>query len=195
MFTKIFSAVICILFVLMPVSNLFSQDMDKESEQNKVWMEYMTPGWAHEMMKKHEGNWKTVNTFWMDPSADSTVVVGNSKIEMILGGRYMKATHKGVMMGMPFEGIELDGYDNAKKEFTSVWIDNMGTGIAVSHGKYDKSTKTITYTGSMYDPMAQKDVDVRQTVDLSDDNQIITEMFVTQADKEVKVMHIEMTRE
>ena len=27
-----------------------------------------------------------------------------------------------VMMGMPFEGMGLDGYDNASKEYISIWI-------------------------------------------------------------------------
>ncbi len=32
-------------------------------------------------------------------------------------------------MGMPFEGMGIDGYDNLAKQYVSTWVDNMGTGI------------------------------------------------------------------
>ncbi len=194
MYKKSFSVVICLFFVFTSASFLFSQETDKESEQNKAWMEYMTPGWAHEMFKKHEGNWKTISTFWSETSEEPMTIEGTAKIEMILGGRYMKITHTGTMMGMPFEGLELDGYDNDKQEFTSIWIDNLGTGTTVTHGTYDKDSKTITYTGTMYEPMSKQDLNIRQTVTLTDDNHIDVEMYVTQGDKESKVMKVVMTK-
>jgi Protein of unknown function (DUF1579) len=46
---------------------------------------------------------------------------------MILGGRYQQSTTKGSFNNMPFEGISLLGYDNAKKVFMNSWVDNMGT--------------------------------------------------------------------
>ena len=46
-----------------------------------------------------------------------------------LGGRYVIGKFAGTMMGQPFEGMSTMGYDNAKKMFTSTWVDNMGTGI------------------------------------------------------------------
>ena len=109
------------------------------------------------MMAQHAGEWKAVTTFWMDPSAPPQKMEGTTKNEMIMGGRYLKSTHSGIMMGMPFEGMSLEGYDNAKKEFTIFWIDNLGTGISISTGKYDKETGTITYIGNVYDPMQGKE--------------------------------------
>ena len=44
-------------------------------------------------------------------------------------------------MGMPMEGWSIEGYDNGKKEFVNIWIDNMGSGMASSSGKYDEVTK------------------------------------------------------
>lgn len=34
---------------------------------------------------------------------------------MIFGGRYQLSNYKGNFMGMPFEGMSIMGYDNAKK--------------------------------------------------------------------------------
>jgi len=57
-----------------------------------------------------------------------------------------------MMMGMPFEGIGINGYDNLKKKFVSTWIDNMGTMIVMSTGTFDPATKTFTYMGEMDNP-------------------------------------------
>jgi len=116
--------------------NIFSQDEDMAAQQ-QAWMEYMTPGPMHEMMAKSVGDWKATIKFWMDPAGEPTVVEGTSKVEMILGGRYLKETSNSMVMGMPMEGLNLMGYDNATKEFTSVWIDNMGTGTMVANGTYE----------------------------------------------------------
>jgi hypothetical protein len=175
--------------MILPV---YGQDMDPEMQ--KAWEEYMTPGWAHEMMASHTGEWKTVSTMWMDPAAPPITMDGIAKSEMILGGRYLKSTHSGVMMGMPFEGMSLEGYDNAKKEFTSIWIDNLGTGTSVSKGTYDKKTNTITYIGNVYDPMSGKDVKIKEIVKITDKDHYMIEMFNEVDGKEFKSMEITFER-
>jgi len=185
----VFFLILC-LAMLAPVS---AQDQDMVAQQ-KAWNEYMTPGWAHEMMAAHEGEWKVVTTFWMDPSAPPQTMEGTAKSEMILGGRYLKSTHSGTMMGMPFNGLSLEGYDNAKKEFTSIWIDNMGTGTSISTGSYDKATNTITYIGNVYDPMQGKDVKIRETVKIIDKDHYTIEMYNELDGKEFKSMEIAFER-
>lgn len=157
-------------------------------------MDYMTPGSMHEMMAKAVGEWKSKNTFWMDPASEPMVSEGTATFEMILGGRYLKSTHKGEAMGMPMEGINIQCYDNATKEFTATWIDNMGTGISVSKGTYDEATKTINFTGTMVDPMSGKVLDYRQTIQLLDDNHQVVEIFMNSNGKEYKNMMVELTR-
>lgn len=171
----------------------FAQDQNQDEAQ-KAWTEYMTPGWAHEMLASHTGEWKAVTTMWMDPTQPPQTMEGTSKYEMIMGGRYLKSTHSGMMMGMPFEGMSLEGYDNAKKEFTSVWIDNFGTGTSISTGKYDKETNSIIYTGTVYDPMQQKDVTIKEVIKYVDKDHHTIEMFSVNGKKEIKTMYIEFTR-
>jgi len=173
--------------------NIFSQDEDMAAQQ-QAWMEYMTPGPMHEMMAKSVGDWKATIKFWMDPAGEPTVVEGTSKVEMILGGRYLKETSNSMVMGMPMEGLNLMGYDNATKEFTSVWIDNMGTGTMVANGTYDDETKTITLHGSMFDPMTGKDTKFRETLHIIDDNHHVFEMYTDNDGQEVKSMEVEYTR-
>ena len=171
----------------------FAQDQNQEEAQ-KIWMEYMTPGWAHELLASHAGEWKSVTTYWMDPSAPPQTMEGTSKNEMIMGGRYLKSTHSGEMMGMPFEGMSIEGYDNAKNEFTSVWVDNFGTGTSISTGKYDKETNSIIYMGTVYEPMQGKDVTVKEIIKYIDKDHHTIEMYTVDGEQETKTMQIEFTR-
>ncbi len=181
-----------IIPLLMPITTLLAQD--EMSADQKAWMDYMTPGPMHEMMAASVGEWKSKNTFWMDPAGEPMVSEGTVKFEMILGGRYLKSTHSGMVMGMPFTGINLQAFDNATKEFVAVWIDNLGTGLSVSNGTYDEGTKTLNSTGTMVDPMSGKEMNYRQTIQLIDDNHQVMEMFMYSNGKEYTNMIVELTR-
>ena len=95
------------------------------------------------------GDWTFKMKMWMDPSAEPQMYEGTSSAEMILGGRYIRSISKGVMMGMPFEGQMIQGFDNKTKEYTAVWIDNFGTGVTVSKGTYDPATKSFILLGTL----------------------------------------------
>jgi hypothetical protein len=181
-----------LLFLLLMPTTMFAQE--EMSADQKAWMDYMTPGPMHEMMAVSVGEWKSKNTFWMDPAGEPMVSEGTVKFEMILGGRYLKSTHSGMVMGMPFTGMNLQAYDNATKEFIAVWIDNLGTGLSVSYGTYDEATKTLNSTGTMIDPMSGKDVKYRQAIQFLNDNHQVMEMFIYVDGKEFKNMIVELTR-
>jgi len=184
------------IFVLMIISStfIFAQEGGEQSAEMQAWMEYMTPGPMHEMMAKTVGEWNVNTKFWMDPAGEPMETKGSAIVEMILGGRYMQSTHTGTMMGMPFEGISLQGYDNSTGEFTSIWIDNMGTGFSISKGKYDEATHSINFEGSMLDPITKKDMDFRQVVKTIDDNHFLFEMYMNYDGKEFKSMVVDYTR-
>lgn len=191
-FVKFFVLIICCTISYSP---LFAQDEAPEmSEDQKIWMEYMTPGWAHEMMAKGVGQWKTETTFWPAPGAEAMTSEGSATNEMILGGRYLQSTHTGVAWGMEMTGISLTAYDNTLKEFINTWIDNMGTGVAVSKGKYDKENNTITFIGSFVDPMAGKEVEFKQVLKFVDDNTQMFEMYMLGGEAEFKMMEMKSTK-
>lgn len=94
------------------------------------------------------------------------------------------------MMGMPFEGISVVGYDNVRKVIQSTWIDNMGTSIMFLEGKWDDASRSCTLTGKATDPMKGGQVDVREVFTVIDDNNHKMEMYMTQDGKEIKTMEI-----
>lgn len=179
--------------VLFFQSDLFSQ-ADQQAEM-QAWMEYSTPGDIHKMLATSDGDWTGEVTVWMAPDAPPTTSTANSSNKMILGGRYQESTISGNMMGMPFEGVGVTGYDNAKKKFVSTWIDNMGTGIMNMEGTWDEGTKTVNFTGQQIDPLTGKMCDIRETYTIVDANNQVMEMFVTKpGEKEMKTMEIKLVR-
>src|SRR5690606_4069409 len=145
----------------------------------QAWQAYMTPGDMHKMMADEEGKWNCDMTFWMGPDAPAEKQTAGCEVEMILGGRYQKSTYSGDMIGMPLEGIATLAYDNNTNEFTSTWIDNMGTGMMVLKGKYDSNTHTTTMNGSAVDPMTKQEKQVRETYEIVDENTRKMQMFET----------------
>jgi hypothetical protein len=85
------------------------------------------PGPEHAFFKKLVGSWKTESKFWMDPSQPPMTTLGNASSQLIMGGRFLQSEFTGDFMGMPFEGLGIDGYDRVQEKFVSVWMDNMGT--------------------------------------------------------------------
>lgn len=168
--------------------------MPDSATMMKAWMEYMTPGEFHKMMAKDDGTWNEEITLWMDPSAPPTKSTATAVNTMILGGRYQQSKHTGSFNGMPFEGVSLVGFDNARKVFVSSWIDNMGTGIMYMEGKWDDKTKTINFKGKATDPMTGNEMEVRERFKIIDDNTQVMEMFDVRGGKENKTMEIKFTR-
>jgi hypothetical protein len=156
---------------------------------NKAWADYMTPNEAHKMLAKANGKWDAEISFYYNPD---TPMVNKTICEnkMILGGRYQQSVYKGLIDGMPFEGLNTLAYDNARKIYISTWIDNMGTGIMKLEGSFDDATKTLNMRGKATDVASGKDIDVREVFKYVDDQTQTMEMFETKDGKEMKTMSI-----
>ncbi len=165
------------------------------SDEMQAMMAYSTPGDIHKMLAKSAGSWSATLSMWMQPDTKPVSSTASCVNEMILGGRYLQAKNKGVFMGQPFEGIGLTGYDNAKKQFISTWVDNMGTGIMTMTGSWDEASKSIKYSGMMVDPTTSKDVPVREVWRFLDDNNQVMEMYASSNGKEFKTMEVKYTRQ
>ncbi len=166
-----------------------------DAAAQQAMMQAMTPGVHHEHMKKLAGNFDYTIKMWMDPSMPPTESTGKRTAEFLLGGRYLQEKITGSFMGMPFEGMSIMAYDNLAKEYVMTWIDNMGTGIMVSHGQCDGKGTTWTMTGDSIDPMTGKKVTMKSVTRLVDDNTVTMEMSSPGPDgKDVKMIELTMKR-
>ena len=163
----------------------------------KNMMDYGTPGPMHQMLASWNGTWTGETTMWESEGAAPLKSTGTAVNTMIMGGKYQSAKHSGNMMGMPFEGMSVMGFDNATKEFTSTWVDNWSTGIMNMSGPWDESSKTLTLTGAMPDiNRPGKKCSFKEVFKVIDDNTQHMEMYGPdpKTGKEYKMMEIKLTR-
>jgi hypothetical protein len=141
------------LFALIAVSGLAQMS---EQDQAKAMEAYMKAGAVtadHEALRYFAGRWRVEGKMWAAPGVPATESVNTNAGEMILGGRYVRLSYKGEMMGQPFEGLQISGYDNIAKAYTTFWIDNSSTSFYLLKGTYDAAKKTYTFTGRWTDPL------------------------------------------
>lgn len=146
------------------------------AEEMQRMQALMSPGAQHKALARVAGEWKTSMKMWMGPG-EPQVQTGTATGEMVHGGRYALTRHQATFMGMPFEGTSLDGYDNARKEYFTIWIDNFGTGVMHLRGRPAAEGDGIDFAGTMFDPMVGKEVPVRETVRWEGDDRYVFEMF------------------
>lgn len=173
----------------------FCTQAQNDQDAMKKWQAFMTPSDVHKMLAKSDGQWDEEVTMWMAPGAPAEKSKASCENKMIMNGLYQQSNHKGNMMGMPFEGMSILGFDNARKVFVSSWIDNMGSGIMNMEGTWDAATQTVNFKGTGTDPMTGNSMPVRETFKIVDDNTQVMEMYVPGPDgKEFKTMEIKFTR-
>ena len=157
-------------------------------------MKYAMPATEHQAMAKNlVGSWKTVSKSWMAPG-DPMTSEGTSTCTAVLGGRFIQESAKGSMMGMPFEGMGLYGYDLYKKQYVGMWMDTMGTTYMTMTGTADAAGKTINWSGSWENPMTKKMETYRMVAKTVDDKTRVFEMWGDMGGKEGKMMEITYTR-
>jgi hypothetical protein len=57
------------------------------------------------------------------------------------------------MLGMPFQGFGMYGYDNFKEAYVGMWVDNMSTALFTAEGRANEAGDVITFEGLMDEPI------------------------------------------
>jgi hypothetical protein len=165
------------------------------AEMMQKWEAHATPGDAHKALEPFAGKWTTVSKWWMSPGGEPMESKGEAESTWILGGRFLQQAYKGDMMGEPFTGIGVTGYDNTAKTYVSTWMDSMSTSVMLSKGTYDAAKKEFTFTGSYSDPMSGKDKSTRMVLKVASDDQHTFEMYESGPDgKEYKAGEMTYSR-
>lgn len=184
------------LACLLPAASAAAQD-DKAppmTPEMKAMMEAFqkagTPGAEHRQLATLAGTYDLTVKSWHAPDTPPTIDKGTATRRMILGDRVLVEEVSSQMMGQPFTGQGLHGFDNVTGKHWSTWNDSMSTGLMVSEGTCDASM-ACTYTGTYHDPVSKKPVTSRMTTRWSDKNTEVFEMYAPGPDgKEAKMMEI-----
>src|SRR5688572_7867388 len=124
----LFALILCISLPAQVLAEDKKVHDPKTDAHMEAWLKASTPGEQHKLLSQLTGNWDHTVKWWMSADGQPEVSKGRTVNGMIMGGRYLKQSATGTSMGQPFEGMGISGYDNTKEQFTSMWIDNMGTG-------------------------------------------------------------------
>src|SRR4051812_9687885 len=154
-----------------------------------------TPGPAHKALEAFVGNWKAEVKCFHEPGAAPQVSQGTAKSSWTLNGRFLEGEFHGEMMGKPFTGRSLMGYDNTKQKFNNVWVSDMQTSMLTSEGKGENGNKVITLEGKADCPATgRKDVPMKQVFRVLSPDKYTFEMFDGSKGENVRTMEITYTR-
>ena len=113
-----------------------------------------SPSEGHKALEPLVGAWSYTAQMWMSPDAPPESMTGTAVNTMIFGGRFLKQEYAGQSENWPaFEGVGYIGYDNIRKEYQTVWFDNMNTSMMRGQGQFDAGMKTLTDEGDFSCPM------------------------------------------
>ena len=162
-----------------PAGKPASGKSDAEKQEMQKKMEAAgTPGPAHKALAAFVGEWKAEVQCWCEPGGTANKTQGTSKAAWILNGHFLQAEFHGEMMGKPFIGRTLMGYDNIKQTFNSVWISDMQTSIMTSEGKGGNGNKVITLEGTSSCPgTGRTDVRIKTVFRVVSADSYVFEMF------------------
>lgn len=169
----------------------------KHDEMMKKMMEAGTPGAEHKVLESAVGEWNFTGKNWHGPKSKSTEWKGTSTMEMVLGGRFLKQTLKGDMMGMPYEGTGMQGYNNVEKRYEATWMDNMSTAPMMMYGQYDQKSKTLKDEGEHSCPFTEtKKCKARSEWKFAGKDKMVFNLYGAdlQTGKEYKMMEMTYTR-
>jgi len=120
---------------------------DMEAMMKKA-AEAGAPGAAHQLLEPLVGDWNAEVKMWLAPDAPPTITKATAKNTWALNGRFVRQEFKGEFMNQPFTGLSFTGYDNIRRKYSTVWIDDMSTAIVTMEGNADAAGKVITFEGT-----------------------------------------------
>jgi hypothetical protein len=160
-----------------------AQEKPAAGEQQLAMEAYLKAGALnenHEFLKKMAGSWDVQVTSWMAPGQPPSVSKSTVQADIRLGGRYLVMSFVGAMFGQPFEGLQIVGYDNMEKRYTTFWIDNTSTHFYTTAGQ--REGNVISETGSWLDPLNGSQVPVKAKTTLVSADEYLYQQFMVMPD-------------
>ncbi len=159
-------------------------------------MRYMAPGPEHAALAGHAGAWSVACKLIESPGAAPASFDGQAESAMVLGGRFLQERFQGQMMGQPFEGLLLMGFDKLDGQYFTIWMDTWGTGYSIARGRAPASGGALDLSGTMRDALTPQGRPFRHVERKAEDGHRVVELYDTLPDgTEWMVMSMDYRRE
>ena len=166
----------------------------EQKAEMEAYMKAGTPGAPHQWLSSTAGSYDLKIKSWHDAGGPAMEDTGTATRKMMLDGRVLIEDLSSSMMGTPFTGHGMMGYDNVSGKYWSTWTDTMSTGLMVSQGSCDPQ-KVCTFTGGWNDPIKKTPVKARMTTRWTSPTTEVFEMYGPGKDgKEMKMIEITYTK-
>lgn len=121
--------------------------------QMRALLERTTPGPMHEALARRVGLWDVrIETYPPDdPDRPAAVDTGRARVEVLMGGRYIRTELRAEVLGRPLEAMILEGHCVATGRFELAWLDDMQTsmarGVGQAEGRMADGRGRVRYEG------------------------------------------------
>ena len=166
----------------------------QEAEMMAAWQEMMTPGPHHQALATHAGDWEVHSSMKMDPSSEPMMSDGTAHLEMVANGLFLQETVNAPMMGMPWTGYGVSGFDKALNKHVGIWYDSAGTMIMNFQGDCTDDCSTITMTANFVDPMTKQPSSMKTVTKMTDRDHATNQLYTMMDGKEWMMGEITYTR-
>jgi hypothetical protein len=167
----------------------------EEKAEMEAYAKAGTPGPQHKLLAAMAGEYEIKVKSWHAAGSPPQEDRGTARRTMILEGRVLSEEISSTMMGQPYAGRGLTGYNNVTGKYWSTWNDNMSTGIVVTEGTCDNQMQNCAFTGSWVDPVKKTPIRSRMTTRWTSPTTETFEMYAPGKDgKEMKMMEITYTK-
>ena len=194
--TSLAAIVAVLLATLAGAQQQKAPEMTPEQKaEMDAYMKAGTPGAPHQALASTVGTYDLKIKHWQQPNAPAMEETGTATRAMALDGRVLVEQFKSSMMGMPYTGHGMTGFDNVTGKYWSTWSDSMSTGLMVSEGSCDDQGKACTFVGTWNDAIKKAPVKARMTIRRTSPTAEVFELYGPgKDDKEFKMMEITYTK-
>ena len=173
-----------------------SKTPPEPAQMMRAWKDQMKPGKQQEELLRLVGTWNCVNKVYLNgPSKPPVESKGVSTQKLILGGKLLLQEYEGEMMGTPYTGQGLMGFDNSRKLYVSTWADSLSGTISYMTGGRSTDGSTYTSFGTIDEPWnGEIGKTVKYVLKLVDQDTVVFTCWQVMHAEDTKAFEIEYRR-
>jgi len=179
-------------FMLSSVCIFAQEEMDSHSLE--AMTKLANPNENHDYLKQMAGNWAVEWSHIYDPDLDPLTGKGESKNEMVLGGRFLQLSGTTQFMKEKKGILQFIGYDNRLEYYFLIGMDEFGTYAIFAEGEYIKEENQWVFVGVDLDPTGTEDFPFRIELTMLGKDTFTMDSYFGEDDEEIKAMSVKYTR-